>query len=721
MPELQGRDALLRRLVPRLVGIQYRADGRRQSVEYQDAGPVVLLVGSRGTGKSAVLADLADAYRQRVPLSFLDLASPDLRRPRPWTVQRRGPDADGLGGPPSSASGAGGESDGSDAADANDQAANTSPVTDLLYTLEHDLRRRPKYFGVPLEFPRLIHGLVAVSGWQAGSPQERTAALQRLDGQLTADRGNTAGLIQAGLEAVIDGVGTLTGEESLAAAAKTLVPTLTQRLFGRRVNKVARRWWADREVAPTGDGLDQLAALAVDFRDTEGNGRLLAHRHLVAALLDDVSAHYGPMRRYDGIQRPLVLLDNAEPAGLGGDFLELLLQARHEYTGDSPSQLVVVLTAAGDEAAHPSADAVERHTGWRSPDPDGGADPESWLLSLGLWPLREPAIRAMFGASRPPARLVRVVERVSGGRAGVAHALVHAALPRLEGGEALDPSQLLDLSADGRPGTGTKASARLLRFLVPEEAARRRLTYYSPALDASAAAHLSRNFPPEWNGPLAANATALYLRLGHWRGPSWPGTDGPFVGDRTLRTLLLHELRGTPSAWDAVHRQLLHRLDTRHPLESGAVTSDVRYLHHALAMGDCDVVVRSLHQLFRQGSDAGAARVWLAALNLVCAAPRPPRRVPAGSPARCPACGSDGLPVHQAIDVLVRDLWALSAPEAVPDKPTVDRITLGIGVLATHSVDTAQDVYFAAYNQWPQQLEGWVQAPDLALPGGAFA
>ncbi|MFC4033893.1 hypothetical protein ACFO3J_20760 [Streptomyces polygonati] len=724
--ELYGRDALLQGLVPRLVGVAYRGDGGRRPVDSRDAGPVVRLVGSRGAGKSAILADLADAYRQRIPLSLLDLASHDLRPPQPWTLQQpgpgaAGPDADGPGAPGSPWADAGGGSDEPDAVHTTRRTANTSPVTDLLYTLEKDLRRKPKNFGVPLEFPRLTHGLVAVSGWRADSPLEQAEAERQLNDQLTADRSNTAGLVQGLMAAVIDGAGGLTGDESLAAAARSLVPIVTQRLFGRRVNKAARGWWAEREVAPTGDGLEQLAALAVDFRDTEGDGRLLAHRHLVAALLADVSAHYGPMRKYDGVRRPLVLLDNAEPGGAGGDFQELLLHARHESAAGGPDQLVVVLTASGDETAHPSVDTVARHTSWRPPAPRGSGDPEQWLLTLGLTALKAPAIKAMFGASRPSNRLVMAVEQLSGGRAGVVHALVQAALPRLRTGRPPDPSGLLDLPADGHAGSGTTVGARLLRLLVPDEATRRRLTYYSPALDAPAAVHLSHSLPPFLNGPLAARESALYLARGHWHGPSWPGTDGPFVADPTLRALLLHELRGDPQAWQTVHRRLLHRLDANHPLGLGAVTADTRYLHHALAMGDCDLVVRSLHHLFRRGSDADDAQAWLAALNLVCAAPRPLSPPPDGSRAGCPACGSDEPAVHQAIDHLVRELWALSALDAVPNARAVTRIEQRMTVLATHSAGTAQAVYFDAHDQWPQLLSESVKAPDLTSSGGADA
>lgn len=187
-PELYGRDALLQGLVPRLVGVAYRGDGGRRPADFRDAGPVVRLVGGRGAGKSAILTDLADAYRQRIPLSLVDLASHDLRPPQPWPVRQSGsgaawPGGAGGAGPDAAGPPGGDDGEGSDDTEPVDTArrtANTSPVTDLLYTLEKDLRRRPRNFGVPMEFPRLTHGLVAVSGWRADSVREQNEAQRQL-------------------------------------------------------------------------------------------------------------------------------------------------------------------------------------------------------------------------------------------------------------------------------------------------------------------------------------------------------------------------------------------------------------------------------------------------------------------------------------------------------------------------------------------------------------
>ncbi len=68
MSRLYGRDVLLDDLVPRLVGL----DAKQPELVRQahpDDPPALLLTGPHGSGRTAVLNALFDAYRTRLPVA----------------------------------------------------------------------------------------------------------------------------------------------------------------------------------------------------------------------------------------------------------------------------------------------------------------------------------------------------------------------------------------------------------------------------------------------------------------------------------------------------------------------------------------------------------------------------------------------------------------------------------------------------------------------------
>src|SRR4051812_7822017 len=154
---LYGRDPLLRSLVPRLTGLALD-ERSRTAREHQGDLPVVLVTGYHGIGRSAVLAELAARYRDRLPLAHVRVA----------TETAAFPSAPADGGIPTA-------------------STLVEILAELVCGLAPGLRRR---------FPVLVPGLFAVSGWHHGNAEQRDAACLRfarllLACRLTAGEENT--------------------------------------------------------------------------------------------------------------------------------------------------------------------------------------------------------------------------------------------------------------------------------------------------------------------------------------------------------------------------------------------------------------------------------------------------------------------------------------------------------------------------------------------------
>ncbi|MBT2383289.1 hypothetical protein [Streptomyces sp. ISL-11] len=698
MPRLYGRADLFEAVVPSLVGI--RPDGRGRIHPPRRSHPrLVVCGGGRGTGKSAVLAALSEQYAQRIPQAHADLAASDFGQP-------------GL------------------AALAQDRTANASRTSDLLFYLNDRLSRKPAHFDRQMSFPRLTQGLLAVSSWEAGGgedagqavrPAELTAATRRLAELLRAsqpDQQARKDKAAAWVKEVVQAAVPLTGLPSaVGEMVQALLRIVAAELFSARAHQGGLAWWAARHVTNQGGAHDQLTELALRFRG-DAEDRRLAERHLIAALLADIAEHYGFLRTANGVPRPLLLLDNVH-SPLGQVFLDELVRAWHEETGPRRKMRPAVIATALEEAPASGGiiPAARRGTDslWRENRPDTASQ---WTVGLPLTRLDSDDVKAMFGRDHPPLGTARLILRLSGGRAGIAHALVGAVTPRVRLRDDSSLATLLDLPAPAHPGhTVTTA---LLEWLAPDAVSRDRLVYFAPALDDTAAHRLSAYYPPRDPGGVPVQETSAHLRENQWSRLPWPGIDGPFVGNPVLRRLLLHELRSRTGRvaraepWKNIHLQLraLYAPDDR---GGTAGPPDSRYLHHSLALGERDLVVRALHQRFTE-QDAPA---WLTAVNLVCAAPHPPPTLPAAPPgsAPCPGCASAQDPVHQAVGLLVNQLWQLSRPLAIPEAATIDSIGLQLLTLAQHSGPLAQQILYRAHREWPQELHDWAQAPSLPTYG----
>ncbi|MFI6146406.1 hypothetical protein [Streptomyces sp. NPDC051109] len=682
---LYGRAAVLDAVVPSLVGLESRGSAR---LRIPGGSPLLIECGGgRLSGKTALLRELSHRYAQRLPQAYADLGAADFGQP-------------GL------------------ASSADATTANASRTSDLLFYLMDRLSRKPNEFGWKPSFPRLTQGLLAVTSWQSGTvqPAELAAARRLLAGLLRESQPDlqernqrVAGWIGQVTAAAAAGMGPGVGE-----LVAPLIDIVTTELFGPRANKHGLSWWAGRRVGPQGDGYAQLTELAMCFRGDEDDRRD-AERHLVAALLEDIADQYTWMRLKNRVPRPLLLLDNCHTP-LGRTVMDALTGVWHEEP--ARTRPGVVVTALAPEPAVPDREGVTPSTRsaagpfWRQDRPQTAA---GWVLRLPLAQLDLDEVKEMLEGNRAEPEAAHMIHRLSSGRAGIARPLALAADLRINAPEPYEHAGLLDLTLADEPAL--PVYERLLRLLTPGGEARARLAHYTPALDDAAAHALNTDHVPrspdgnpvEGAAVVPVAETRSLLRQDGWAQGCWPGTGGPFVGDPTLRALLLHDLRTRSSGpagaaeWTGRHRRLrlLYPTDAAEP-------HDARYLHHSLAIGESDLVVRALHRRLA-GQDAPG---WLAALNLVCAAPHPP-----GAPAGAEPHAAAGDPVRQAVERLVLDLWLQSHPLAPPDQQKINSIRLQLLTLAQNSPVGPQEVFYRAFEEWPQLLHHWIQAPDLPAYG----
>ncbi|MCQ4040678.1 hypothetical protein ACFOSC_22230 [Streptantibioticus rubrisoli] len=690
---LYGQEALLDGLVPRLVGLE-RTRERLVRLEHPKGGPVVQVLGVQGSGKSAALDALYHGYNGRLPLARVDLAAAGF-----------------------------GERDLADLPDR--QAPNASPVTHLLYLLSYKLGLRThRLFNRPPKFPRLLLGLLVITASQPGDtgeadrpvdPAELRDAESRLRAVIAEDRPETKRrkeLLTQWLDALIPSLPTvfagLPGFDAMIQAALT---TARDQLLKSGPAHRTLRWWGSRLTLYQGDDVQRLFTFVRDFRQP-GDGRDSAEALLVAAFLDDIAHHYCLLRRINRKPRPLILLDNAHTP-LGRRVIATLLSGYDVPlgSGSPPTRPVVVTTALGDGREHRPLSDVAHSSHW-SPEPDG--PPDRWLLRLGIHPVTTTDIRGMLGGAVQPSQLTQLtplVKRLSGGRASSASTMCDAVARHLRSGATLRAADVLDL----REPDGRDVAEHMLESLVPDEEVRDRLTLMSAALDEPAAVRLWALLRPDEDARARVAEAISYAARGRCFREPWPGANGsrPLIADRALRTLLLRRLRGG-DRWDQTHKLLRAGydppgLDSRYPAYS------TPYLHHSLALGEDHLVVRCLHHRFA----LEPPEEWLATVNLVCAAPRPPDGFPDPATAGlCRACqDAEGKAVHRAINRLTHTLWRLSDPLAIaPAEDDLARVAATLKTLYQHSDDG--QAFLTAGSQWPQRLRDRTQAPDLPVPGG---
>ncbi|MEU0086263.1 VWA-like domain-containing protein [Streptomyces sp. NPDC006274] len=136
----------------------------------------------------------------------------------------------------------------------------------------------------------------------------------------------------------------LSAVPGLDSIAAIVLGTARAQLVRSEPDKGALAWWGGRlhrSQGYQGDSLQRLFQFVRGFRRLDDRRRT-AEEHLVAALLDDIDANYGTLRRLNKKPRPLLLLDNAH-TDVGRTVLDLL-DAGHGARGKDPTRPVVLAT-----------------------------------------------------------------------------------------------------------------------------------------------------------------------------------------------------------------------------------------------------------------------------------------------------------------------------------------------------------------------------------------
>ncbi|MER5214302.1 hypothetical protein ABT063_27950 [Streptomyces sp. NPDC002838] len=721
IPEAYARQPLLRQLVPRLVGLDRDRHRRRRHHEFAEDLPVVLLSGRHGTGKSALLDDLKEAYAPdagpwpgpRVPFARINCA----------TLQER--------------------------ARVGPEISNNSYAVEVLSVLVTQLSRPVAGFG-RLCFPRTTAGLLAVvSARRPGNDDELRVA----DRHTAALMGPPTGggppptwdtLFRAALPASPDP----------AEFPEAAVRTYLGRQYRWRSRRLASRhlvgWYesyrseADNRLrgmppgadaqprpVPAAERAQAVARLCQEFHQGRGFRRGV-ERMLMAAFLADV--RYGPFRRGNRAPRPLVLLDNAH-TDAGRDFLELLLEERARIGRGARDQLVVIATELrGDDspatrddapdgendpypaAAHRSLHEVGQNSRWTR----NGTAPSAGVLVLPLPPLDTEHLERMLKrddrASFDP-YIATAVHDLTRGHPMGARRLCDAVVHKARTGQWVAAEELLDLTHPG--GAGESVIWRLLNTLVGSEN-HDELCLFSLAWDREAAEQLAERWVPRRiDGLPAADGAAAQLERERWS----RGTGSrPFITDRFLRALLVHQMRsgrgGSGVDWFSAHALLAEHHRQRAEGRSGQAERDERsrFLWHRLAGGEAWEVVDWLHAEFLR--DDGDAVDWLHILRTVAHAPRPPgdiwfeqcQEVAKGRRDRLQLqADPDGGLEKQAVNRLLHALWYAADELAEADRTLADRIGQDLSFLSAQHL-TGRAVLAQAAIRWPRAVrdgEDW--------------
>ncbi len=572
---LYGRNSALR-LVREFLTREER-DGALYSRRY----PVVVFTGMRGTGKTALLADLAGRLDQQVAFARIDCEGFD-------------------GG-----------------------------ARDLLSLIAFDLNRQSGRYGT-LPFPRLVTGQIAIAAHL--DLTDRAVAREQVR-QVLEEHQKTGRVLQEAfrttLQSGFEALGGSHGVPGTGAAIENVIyrygPDVV--LGGLAASRRGRRlllgkgqdWYGHQDRDLGRNPLDVLVDLnrMAAFPDAEGNRREIAEL-LWAAFLADLRDSFRNSRRASGwTLNCVVLLDNVDTA-IGHDFLDELVMARRQraaYAADDPDPLTVVATSRGDlaervrvrgESAAALADAGYADYLRRSHTQVG-----RWWYPVLLPDLTLDEVGNMVSALELPGgtrhAVTSAVHRFTSGHPGATRMMLDAIAEHPD-----QPADLLTIL--GFPEPGVLAGSRTV-----EESLLRRLTEGMRADALADLATCAAARDEEAALRLAADSGLLIGMRGEdsvifapdlWRaGPLGQAA----VLHPVLRRLLLRRLAarapGSPADWAAVFGWLRASC-----LEAGDETGE---LYHALAVGAVEHVARWFAHALEHRDPAE----WVRLLGSVTAAP----------------------------------------------------------------------------------------------------
>ncbi|MGW2342240.1 hypothetical protein [Streptomyces sp. NPDC001661] len=727
IPEVYARQPLLSQLVPRLVGLERERHRRHRRREFAEDLPVVLLSGRHGTGKSAMLNDLQRAYAPdtgpwpgpRVPFARINCTDLQERA-------RVGP-----------------------------EIANNSYVVELLVELVRQLSLPVAGFG-RLRFPRTTAGLLAVISARRPGIDDELAVADRhaaaLMGPWPAGEPPPTwdALFRSALPAPADG-----GSPDPAGFPEAAVRTYLARQYRRRTRGLGPRglvsWYENHRSesdnrlrgmppdaavgepprVPAAQRARAVARLCQEFHQGRGFRRGV-ERMLMAAFLRDV--RYGRLRRGNRAPRPLILLDNVH-TDPGRDFLELLLEQRALQERGARDPLVVLATELrgdaddDDETPEEEQETAPYQRATRQPLQEVGArtrwsrdsaEPSEGVLLLPLPQLDTEHVERMLRSDERVTfdpYIATALHDLTRGHPMGARRMCDAVVHKARGEEWVAAEELLDLDQPG--GAGESVIWRLLDTLVGSEN-HDELCLLALAWDREAAEQLAERWVPRRIDDLAAaDGVAAQLERERWsRGPG----SRPFITDRFLRALLVHQMRSGRGAggvgWGDAHGLLAQHHRRRAEGRSGRAGRDewARFLWHRLAGGETQEVVDRLHTEF--GRPEGDALEWLRALRTVAHAPRPPgdlwfeqcQEIGKGRRDR-PQLRADpeASLEKQAVFRLLHALWYCADELAEADRLLAARIGQDLSFLSAQHL-TGRAVLAQAAVRWPRAVrdgEDW--------------
>ncbi|MFH8346349.1 ATP-binding protein [Streptomyces sp. NPDC018045] len=550
--------------------------------------PVLLLLGPRGSGKTA-LAGRLETWGRRAPLAALDLAALD----------------DGAHHP-----------------------------VDVLARIAFQLNaRRPDY--PPLALPSFAVLLMALSA--EADPESRDAALGQMREALRTGRAEDHSL--AVLRELVASVGVPMGLPGWSAAVVPLIQGWQR----------VRVWWGvHRRLGRVPHGgsrpqvpADALVELNQHFRHGTAAQRERAESVLLQAFLADLQGAY---TRHGGDRtrtlRCLVLLDNAD-SELGDAFLQALVEARAAGP-ERPDPLVVVAGARRAPDVLRQLEQGPQQLGgylscWQPPEqedgpesfvprtvarPGGGARLEVAQLrrldraevqeQAGPYVKRMPQT-ALAGRTHPVAWLGRTVHELTRGHPAATRAVLDALedfAPEVPCGRRLR----MVLAPEGPHSVADELLDLLLQDL-PRELVEGALPRAAAAVTLGQAASATDLWRQADSPPRLLRELAHDDR--HAERITFDGQPHSALPDLVRRLLLGRLSLAAASAdgrapWDRTHEIL------RDAAESGRVGA-----YHRLAGGDVQGTADYLHDRFLDVCEGGgSARAWCAELSWIQRAPR---------------------------------------------------------------------------------------------------